>query len=152
MIASQLVARARADNPHHSNPHSGAGHLAKQTAGSFFGGFRTLARMPAATSRIAGIRNPAQNENSPILGLCQLLPPPPDIGLPMLPPPLPRAVVSRCSKEPGYSITSSARADKPGGTSMPSALAVVRLMTSSNLVGCSTGRSAGFAPFRIFAT
>jgi len=28
-----------------------------------------------------------QNENSPILGLCQLLPPAPDIGLPMLPPP-----------------------------------------------------------------
>jgi hypothetical protein len=27
-----------------------------------------------------------QNENSPILGLCQLLPPAPDIGLPMLPP------------------------------------------------------------------
>ena len=31
----------------------------------------------------------------------------------------------------------------------PSALAVLRLMTSSNLVGCSTGRSAGFAPLRI---
>jgi hypothetical protein len=27
-----------------------------------------------------------QNENSPILGLCQLLPPAPDIGLPMLSP------------------------------------------------------------------
>ena len=45
-----------------------------------------------------------------------------------------------------YSITSSARASSVGGTSRPSALAVFRLMTSSNLVGCSTGRSAGFAP------
>jgi hypothetical protein len=30
----------------------------------------------------------------------------------------------------------------------PSALAVVRLMTRSNLVGCSTGKSAGFVPRR----
>ena len=28
----------------------------------------------------------------------------------------------------------------------PSALAVLRLMTSSSLVGCSTGKSAGFSP------
>src|SRR5262249_60795396 len=33
-----------------------------------------------------------------------------------------------------HSIISSARADNVGGTSMPSALAVLRLMTSSNLV------------------
>src|SRR5262245_51793431 len=32
------------------------------------------------------------------------------------------------------------------GTSMPSALAVSRLMTNSNLVDCNTGKSAGFAP------
>jgi hypothetical protein len=30
------------------------------TAGSFFGGFRTPARVPVAASRMAGIRNPAQ--------------------------------------------------------------------------------------------
>ena len=30
----------------------------------------------------------------------------------------------------------------------PSAFAVLRLITSSNFVGCSTGRSAGFAPFQ----
>jgi hypothetical protein len=30
-------------------------------------------------------------------------------------------------------------------------LAVLRLITVSNLVGCSTGRSAGFAPLRIRA-
>jgi hypothetical protein len=31
----------------------------------------------------------------------------------------------------------------------PSALAVFMLITSSNLVGCSTGRSAGLVPLRI---
>jgi len=47
-----------------------------------------------------------------------------------------------------HSITSSARASTVGGTSRPSALAVLRLMTSSNFVGCTTGRSPGWAPFR----
>jgi hypothetical protein len=45
-----------------------------------------------------------------------------------------------------YSITSSVRASSIGGTSRPSALAVLRLTTSSNLVGCCTGRSAGLVP------
>src|SRR6516164_412912 len=45
-----------------------------------------------------------------------------------------------------HSITSSARASSVGGTSRPSALAVVKLMTRSNLVGCSTGMSAGLVP------
>src|SRR5262249_48683539 len=34
----------------------------------------------------------------------------------------------------------------------PMAFAVVRLMTKSNLVGCSTGISAGFAPRKILST
>jgi hypothetical protein len=34
----------------------------------------------------------------------------------------------------------------------PKSLAVLRLMTSSNLVGCSTGRSPGLAPLRILST
>ena len=34
----------------------------------------------------------------------------------------------------------------------PSALAVLRLMINSNFVGCSTGRSLGFAPLRILST
>src|SRR5262249_32839260 len=50
---------------------------------------------------------------------------------------------------PDHSITSSASNCKELGTSMPSALAVCRLMTSSNLVDCKTGRSAGFVPLRI---
>src|SRR5262249_25857405 len=41
-----------------------------------------------------------------------------------------------------HSITSSARASTVAGMSMPVALAVLRLMTSSNRAGCSTGRSA----------
>ena len=38
------------------------------------------------------------------------------------------------------------------GDVRPRALAVLRLMTSSNFVGCSIGRSPGFAPLRILST
>src|SRR5262249_35025966 len=48
-----------------------------------------------------------------------------------------------------HSITSSARASNVGGISSPSALAVPRLMTSSNLVARSIGVSAGLAPLRM---
>jgi hypothetical protein len=51
-----------------------------------------------------------------------------------------------------YSITSSAWTSNEGGMVMPSALAVFMLITSSNLVGCCTGRSAGLAPLRILST
>ena len=51
-----------------------------------------------------------------------------------------------------YSITSSARASSVGGTVRPSALAVLRLIASSYLVGACTGRSDGFSPFRIRST
>src|SRR5215813_11784868 len=60
----------------------------------------------------------------------------------------------RCAAEsqdelaPLHSITSSARASSAGGTSKRTALAVLRLITSSNLVGWLTGRSAGLAPLR----
>src|SRR5262245_13103457 len=50
-----------------------------------------------------------------------------------------------------HSITSSAIASTPAGISRPSMRAVWWLMTSSNLVGCSTGVSAGFAPLRMRA-
>jgi hypothetical protein len=40
------------------------------------------------------------------------------------------------SKRHLYSITSSARASNEGGTSRPSAFAVLRLMAISNLFGC----------------
>src|SRR5262249_37592934 len=51
-----------------------------------------------------------------------------------------------------HSITSSVRASSVGGIVNPSALAVLRLMTSSYLVGACTGSSAGFAPLRIRST
>jgi hypothetical protein len=51
-----------------------------------------------------------------------------------------------------YSITLSASTMIESGIVRPSALAVLRLITNSNFVGCSTGRSAGFAPLRILST
>jgi len=51
-----------------------------------------------------------------------------------------------------YSITWSARTSTDGGILRPSAFAVLALTTSSNLVGSSTRRSAGFAPLRILST
>jgi hypothetical protein len=56
------------------------------------------------------------------------------------------------SRESLYSITSSARASSMGGTFMPSAFAVLRLITSSNLVDCAIGKSAGFSPLRTLPT
>ena len=63
-----------------------------------------------------------------------------------------RAAKERDELAPLHSITSSASASSVGATSSPSALAVVWLMTRSNLVGCSTGISAGFVPWRILST
>src|SRR5262245_43739980 len=53
---------------------------------------------------------------------------------------------------PNHSITSSARASSVAGTSRPRALVVLRLITRKNLVGCSIGKSAGFAPLKILST
>src|SRR5262249_20135206 len=53
------------------------------------------------------------------------------------------AALHRCN----HSITSSARASNVGGMEIPTALAVLTFRTSSNLVGCTIGRSAGFSPF-----
>ena len=60
-----------------------------------------------------------------------------------------RTAEQRYELAPDHSITSSARASSVGETSSPSAFAVLRLMTSSNLVACSTGRSAALVPLRI---
>src|SRR5262245_36485722 len=51
-----------------------------------------------------------------------------------------------------HSTSSSARSRNDSGIVRPSALAVVRLMTRSNFVGCSTGMSAGLAPCKILST
>src|SRR5262245_16918875 len=53
---------------------------------------------------------------------------------------------------PLHSITSSAVASSLSGICNPSALAATRLITRSNLVGCSTGISAGFAPRSTLST
>src|SRR5262249_25452966 len=63
-----------------------------------------------------------------------------------------RAPEQRNELAPAHSITSSARARIPGGNVIPSALAVLRLTASSNLTGCSTGRSAGLVPCKILCT
>src|SRR5262249_54077052 len=51
-----------------------------------------------------------------------------------------------------HRITSSAKIRSDGGIVIPRACAVFRLITSSNFVGCSTGRSAGVAPLRSLST
>src|ERR1700692_4525520 len=56
------------------------------------------------------------------------------------------------TQNPPYSITSSARASMVAGMVTPIALAVLRLITSSNLTACSTGMSAGFSPRKILCT
>src|SRR5262249_61379138 len=53
---------------------------------------------------------------------------------------------------PFHSITSSARASNLSGILRPSALAVFALITSSNFVGCSTGKSPALAPLIILST
>ena len=62
--------------------------------------------------------------------------------------PMTHVPISSCKRRlQTYSITSSARASSVGGTVTSIAFAVFRLTTNSNLVGCSTGRSASLAPF-----
>ena len=51
-----------------------------------------------------------------------------------------------------YSMISSAAAENAIGTSMPSALAVLRLRTNSYLAACITGSSPGFSPLRMRVT
>ena len=64
-----------------------------------------------------------------------------------------RAAEQRDELAPLHSITSSASASSLSGIVRPSAFAVLRLSTSSTLVGCSIGRPAGLAtPFNILST
>ncbi len=54
--------------------------------------------------------------------------------------------------QPAYSITSSAMARSVGGIVRPSAFAALALITSSNFVARTMGRSAGLAPLRMRPT
>jgi hypothetical protein len=49
-------------------------------------------------------------------------------------------------------MTRSAGGRSAGEMVRPSAFAARRFTTSSNFEGCSTGRSAGLAPFKILST
>jgi len=60
-----------------------------------------------------------------------------------------RAAEKRDELAASHSITSSASESRLSGIVTPSALAVLRLITSSYLVGACTGRSAGFSPLRM---
>jgi hypothetical protein len=51
-----------------------------------------------------------------------------------------------------YRMTLSAWKRRDGEMVRPRVWAVLRLITSSKVVGCSTGRSAGLPPFRILST
>jgi hypothetical protein len=58
-----------------------------------------------------------------------------------------------CLRRPcNHLMTLSARNSTDCGIVRPICFAVFRLITNSNFVGCSTGRSAGFVPFRILST
>src|SRR5262249_29314018 len=64
-----------------------------------------------------------------------------------------RCTAKQCDElAPPHSITSSASVSRLSEILRPSALAVVRLMTRSDLVGCSIGSSPGFAPRKILST
>src|SRR5215469_872073 len=63
-----------------------------------------------------------------------------------------RAAEQRDEIAPFHSITSSARESRSSEMPTPRALAVVRLITSLNVVGCMTGRSAGLAPLKMRST
>ena len=75
------------------------------------------------------------------------------IGHKLLPIPRPQSSCSdvkpRIYPSPDGALRAlSAIASSVLGMAMPRALAVLRLTTNSNLVGCSTGMSAGFSPLR----
>src|SRR6516165_9376670 len=63
-----------------------------------------------------------------------------------------RAAEQRYELAPPHSINSSASDRNDAGMVRPSALAVVRLITNSNFVSRSTGRSLGLAPLRMRPT
>src|SRR3990172_11903441 len=56
------------------------------------------------------------------------------------------------SKIQNYLMTLSAFISVHCGIVRPICLAVFKLITNSNFIGCSTGKSAGLVPFRILST
>ena len=60
--------------------------------------------------------------------------------------------IQRTIKSVSHLITFSARIITIGGIVRPRALAVFKINHQLELVGCSTGKSAGFVPLRILST
>src|SRR5262249_10436978 len=59
---------------------------------------------------------------------------------------------STLDNRPSHLITRFARERNSGESVSPICLAAFKLTTNSNLVACCTGKSAGFAPFKILST
>src|SRR5215471_8908462 len=87
-----------------------------------------------------------QKQTSQRVRAMSALPPKADIGC--------RDVRLACTaaNDDDYSTISSAVASSVCGKVRPSVLAVLRLRTRSNFVGCSTGKSDGFVPCSILCT
>jgi hypothetical protein len=60
-----------------------------------------------------------------------------------------RTGLTQCSNRHCYSMTSSASESRLSEMAMPCAFAAFKLIISSNLSTCCTGRSVGLAPLRI---
>ena len=114
--------------------------------------------LPFSCSRIDRVRVTARWHLSQWYSYTGIAVPP--TGLHLDPSPEPSAPIISLSgtlkrvnvESAAYWMISSVCANSHGGIVNPSALAVLRLMINSNFVGCSTGRSAGFAPLRILST
>jgi hypothetical protein len=108
-----------------SNPHSAQRSSRIHSRGFFLWRLSDAGPKPPSSAHrpsSAGIRNPSQKQTHALQQMAS------------------------------YSINSSARSRKASEIVSPSTLAILRLITSSYLVGCSTGRSAGLSPLRMRAT
>ena len=65
---------------------------------------------------------------------------------------LPRVSIAYAISSEHHWIKVSARISSEADTAMPRAFAVLRFNARSSFVGCSTGRSPGFAPLSILST
>jgi len=116
------------------------------------------ANLPFSGSRIDRVRVTARWHLSQWYSYTGIAVPPTGLHLDPLPEPSApiislSGVLERVNVESAtYWMTSSARPSSDGGMVRPSAFAVLRLITSSNLVDCSKGRSAGLAPLSILST
>src|SRR5262245_6672015 len=102
--------------------------------------FRALRAFPRHAPVQTELTAPTDGAHDPYIGHW--------LGLPALLP----AVKQRDElAPPDHSITPSADESNLDGTSSPSVFAVFKLIANSNLVGCTTGKSAGFSPLRMRA-